>query len=309
MEPTLDSLKPTAQVNHSELSSPIILAGQVASLALPLDARSHPEVFRIRLAHCDRSHAKAFDLLQRMYATRGYQCKPLDLQKDASGRIETVGIKTILAMDGDKSIGTLTVSIDGADGRGLKLDSLFSSELEPHRAQAERQQQLPEALRPEFNGLCEFTRLAMDREATRSPQLLAGLFHVAYLYARKVMKMEKVFIEVNPRHVQYYRQMLGFEVMSDVRMHPLVEAEAVLLMLDLKHADEQIAKFGGHPELAEGERSAYPYFYGTEEADGIEKRLLDEAREHDEVATVVKARPRRSRVPHAVADGASARAH
>jgi hypothetical protein len=308
MELTLDSLNPTAEVKHTEATPPIVVEACDTREGIAIDTRVQRDAFRIRLANCDRSHATAFDLLQRMYATRGYQCKPLDLQKDASGRIETIGIKTILAMDGDKSIGTLTVSIDGADGRGLKLDSLFADELEPHRARAAKQRQRPEDERPKYSGLCEFTRLAMDREATRSPQLLAGLFHVAYLYARKVMKMEKVFIEVNPRHVQYYRQMLGFEVMSDVRMHPLVEAEAVLLMLDLGHAELQIANFGGHPELAEGERSAYPYFYGAEEAEGIEKRLVDEAREHDVVATVDKPLPRRSRVPHA-ARGASARTH
>jgi hypothetical protein len=225
------------------------------------------ECFRIRVADRPRERALASELLQRMYATRGYQCKELtETQRDSS--------KTIMAMDGDMSIGTLTVGLDVA-GR-LNVDELFHSEVQKVRDSGRK--------------VCEFTRLAMDRTATRSPRLLAGLFHVAYIFARKVKCRDVVFIEVNPRHVRYYELMLGFKVLSEPKQNPRVEAPAVLLMLDLAHADKQIGIFGGQPELAATERSAYPHFFSKRMEDGIELRLLGE---EYELAEVLKALDRR----------------
>lgn len=253
-------------------SSPRLTDQAGADAAL---GRNPSECFRIRVADRPRERALASELLQRMYATRGYQCKELtDTQRDFS--------KTIMAMDGDKSIGTLTVGLD-VGGR-LNVDELFHEEVQ--------------AVRDSGRQVCEFTRLAMDRTATRSPRLLAGLFHVAYIFARKVKNRDVVFIEVNPRHVRYYELMLGFKVLSEPKQNPRVEAPAVLLMLDLAHADEQIGIFGGQPEMAATERSAYPHFFAEHMEEGIEGRLL---REEFELAEVLKALDRRQ-VPCASVD-------
>jgi hypothetical protein len=233
------------------------------------------DCFRIRLADRPRERALASDLLKRMYATRGYQCKDAAEPHDDSS-------KTIMAMDDDKSIGTLTVGVDVA-GR-LNVDELFHEEVQK--------------VRDSGRHVCEFTRLAMDRTATRSPRLLAGLFHVAYLFARKVKFRDVVFIEVNPRHVRYYQLMLGFEVKSEQKQNPRVEAPAVLMMLDLSHADSQIEKFGGKPALAATERSAYPHFFSPGIEAGIEGRLF---REEYELAEVLKSLDRRQ-IPCASVD-------
>ena len=67
--------------------------------------------------------------------------------------------------------------------------------------------------------------------------------------------------------------MLGFKVLSEARLNPRVNAPAVLLSLDLLHAREQIACFGGAPELASQTRTLYPYFYGGEEEAAVLGRL------------------------------------
>ncbi|MDZ7592174.1 MAG: hypothetical protein U5L05_16160 [Rubrivivax sp.] len=124
----------------------------------------------------------------------------------------------------------------------------------------------------------------MDRRA-RSTRLLASLFHVAYIYAHRVKKLHCLLIEVNPRHVSYYQTMLGFQVIGTERHNARVDAPAVLLALDLRHAEEQIRIFGGRPELASIERSAYPHFFPVRDEAGIVGRL---DREEEDVAHVLE---------------------
>ena len=68
------------------------------------------------------------------------------------------------------------------------------------------------------------------------------MFHIAYMYARRLHRCTDILIEVNPRHVRFYRSMLGFEVLGPERTCPRVNAPAVLLRLRLDHAQEQLAR-------------------------------------------------------------------
>jgi hypothetical protein len=120
--------------------------------------------------------------------------------------------------------------------------------------------------------VCEFTRLAID-EALRSKPVIAALFHTAYIYARRIRACTDLVVEVNPRHVKFYERMLGFHAFGPVRDDPRVQAPATLLHLDLRHAEAQIAKFGGNAELAARIRSLYPFFFAPREEAGIELRL------------------------------------
>lgn len=192
----------------------------------------------------------AHNLADRMYATRGYQSIVFPV-------VEPSHRKTFLASDHNTAIGTLTIGLDSSDG--LLVDQLFALEVDRIRGAGMK--------------VCEFTKLAMDRHA-RSPRLLAALFHVAYIYAHRVNRLHFLVIEVNPRHVRYYQTMLGFKVIGEQRHNCRVDAPAVLLSLDLDHAQRQIARFGGKPELAATERSAYPYFFPLQDEDGIVGRIL-----------------------------------
>ena len=78
---------------------------------------------------------------------------------------------------------------------------------------------------------------------------------------------------MNPRHVKFYEHMLGFHPFGPVRVDPRVEAPAILLHLDLRHAEAQIAKFGGNTELAARVRSLYPFCLPPRDEARIERRL------------------------------------
>ena len=206
-----------------------------------------PVRFKIRLANSDGRRSSASYLIQKMYSWRGYS---------ASGPQAAPNRVTLIASDADKPLATISVGFDSDEG--LVVDDLYKPEIEQLRANGGR--------------LCEFTKLAVDRNE-QSKEVLAMMFHIAYMYARRIHGCTDLVIEVNPRHVKFYERMLGFKAYGPERVCPRVGAPAVLLWLDLRHAQEQITRYGGHRELAANVRSLYPFFFSADEEDGIVGRL------------------------------------
>ena len=130
------------------------------------------------------------------------------------------------------------------------------------------------ALREQGNRLCEFTRLAVDKRAASKP-VLAGLFHTAYLYASVIRGATHAVIEVNPRHVLFYRRALSFEVLGTERMSPRVNAPAVLLCVPFATIAEGLANYAGRPDDPGAARSLFPYGFAADEEEGVLRRLRD----------------------------------
>ena len=209
-------------------------------------------LFQIRMADSNGARADAGILVNKMYAKRGYRLPGPSAQQPR----ERV---TLVASEHDIAVGTITIGFDTP--QGLLVDELFAAETRTLRAHGDR--------------VCEFTKLAMDA-VVRSRRVLASLFHVAYIYSHRVMGVDHLLIEVNPRHAGYYRRMLGFEIIGPQRLNQRVNAPAVLLSLDFRHACSQIERFGGNPGAASGERSLYPFFFSLEEENGIARRMRGE---------------------------------
>lgn len=206
--------------------------------------------FKIRLAHSDERVASASMLVQRLYASRGYENTAV---QKAPNRV------TLMAFQGDAVIGTLTVGFDRPGG--LMVDELYKDQIDQLRQRGAR--------------ICELTKLAID-QSVKSKHALAALFHIAYIYGRNIHQGTDFVIEVNPRHALFYKKMLGFEDWGDERMCPRVNALAVLLRLDLAHAEAEISRLGGlaHNNEPVRERSLYPYFFSKKDETGITGRLL-----------------------------------
>ncbi|MDL2337746.1 MAG: long-chain N-acyl amino acid synthase [Pseudomonadota bacterium] len=206
-------------------------------------------LYNMRSADSFGQRSSASILIKRMYATRGYPSMPLP-EEPPPTRI------TLVASEEEATVATITIGFDSPEG--LHVDALFAEQAN--------------ALRDAGQAICEFTTLAMDNVVS-SRRVLASLFHLAYIYAHRVMGFDSLLIEVNPRHVTYYRRMLGFQVIGPQRFNLRVNAPAVLLCLDFAHAREQIARFGGRPECARTERSLYPDSFSASEEAGIVGRL------------------------------------
>lgn len=210
--------------------------------------------FKIKAAESEERRGMVNNLLRSRYGWRGYQ--EVTLPTDSS-----VHKFTLSAVEGDATIGTITVSFDSA--KRLSADEAFAPEVEVLRGQSRR--------------LCEFTKLAID-PTVGTKRVLASLFHVAYIVAHRIRKFDLLLLEVNPRHVRYYERMLGFRVMSEERMNRSVNAPAVLLCAEFSDIMKQIGQFGGQPELAATERSLYPFAFSLKEEASILTRMMAKQR-------------------------------
>jgi len=208
----------------------------------------HEAQFKIRLANTEGRRSSASYLIARRYAWRGYEAAPVAPQSS--------NMITLAAFQGDLPIATITVGTDSA--AGLAVESLYPVEVR--------------LLRDAGKQLCEFTKLAVDN-MIRSKAILAAIFHIAYIYARRMRRNSDLLIEVNPRHVKFYQAMLGFIAIGSQRIDPRVNAPAVLLRLDLSYAEMEIERWCGHRELAGQTRLLYPLFFAPAEEKGIEGRL------------------------------------
>jgi len=207
------------------------------------------EVFTTVQSH---HQAGAEALVARRYGARGYSNTRLSTQNESA-------LTVCSARQGEHIVGTIAVRFASEDG--FNAESTFPEEIR--------------ALREAGHNLCEFSRLAVDEDIADSKQVLAQLFHLAYLHGHRLAGCRTLVIEVNPRHVAFYRRLLGFELLAGPRTNKRVDAPAVLMTLDLAKAEEWIAIYGGNPELSGSTRMLYPYFYGAEE----ERQILASLRQ------------------------------
>jgi hypothetical protein len=192
--------------------------------------------FQIRLANTETVRSHASSLIHRMYASRGYTVNnPLQ---------ENPHRVTMTISEEGKVIGTITLGIDSPSG--LLADEIFKDEVDAYRARGRK--------------VCELTKLAFD-PTTRSKTALASLFHIIFIYLRRVQKCTDIFIEVNPRHRRFYERMLGFKKHGPKKMNPRVNAPAYLLCVETDYVEEQIQKMGGTSSHDNAEKSLYPYFF------------------------------------------------
>ena len=187
-----------------------------------------------------RHYSDAHGLVARRYAERGYISSDLSTRADGSEVVCS-------AFDGPTTVGTIAVRYDSE--HGLNADAVFGPELIELRASGQR--------------ICEFSRLALDHYVGDSKALLGRLFHLAYLHAHRLGGSELAVIEVNPRHVAFYRRMLGFSIRAEARLCHRVNAPAVLMTIQLSYMAEQIEILGGSAANGAVTRTFYPYFYNS----------------------------------------------
>ncbi|WP_304359520.1 GNAT family N-acetyltransferase [Collimonas fungivorans] len=213
------------------------------------DVTINEKSFGIRVADTDEGRSSASLLINKMYAWRGYA--GTHRIEDNPNRI------TLSASDKGEVVGTVTLGIDSPIG--ILADEVFKDQIDPFRARGAK--------------VCEITKLAFD-PTVRSKMALASLFHILFIYGRRMHKCTDVFIEVNPRHRRFYETMLGFTRLAELRSNPRVAAPAYLLWSNLDDVQEKIECLGGTSNHPGTERSLFPYFFSPKEEAGIAKRLI-----------------------------------
>ncbi len=213
-------------------------------------SRVSREEFKVRLATTEDRRKSASLLIEKMYSWRGYGADPVSRNPNKI---------TLVAHQGDKVAGTVTLGLDGPSG--LVVDELYKAEVDELRGHGRK--------------IAELTKLAVD-ESSASKSVLSAIFHIAFIYAFHIHKYSDFVIEVNPRHALFYKRMLGFNLIGKEKMCPRVNAPAVLLHLDLDYIDRKIAELGGVLPPPPGEKSLYPYGFSKQDELGIAQRLQGE---------------------------------
>jgi hypothetical protein len=199
----------------------------------------------------EQKRVEARDLLNSRYGWRGYGSAH-ELHSD-------IRHTTFVAEIEDQVVGTMTLAVDSDSDRDLAIDRTFAD--------------LAGAIRREAGGrICELTKLAFD-EGVRSKEVLAGLFHMAFIYGTAHTDCTDLFIEVNPRHVRFYELMLGFLGVGSVRTNASVDAPSRLMRLGVESIRKNIRELAG-ARVHSNARSLYPYFFPPEEERQV-RRLLD----------------------------------
>jgi hypothetical protein len=202
--------------------------------------------FAIRLVDTPEGRNKASMLIHKMYAWRGLE--GTHALTDDPNRI------TLMAYGKDEPVGTLTLGMDNPCG--ILADQLFRHEVDRYRVRRHK--------------VCEFIKLAFNMGA-QSKAYLASLIHLAVMYAYDIHQHDSLFIEVTPRHRQFYQRSLGFRQLGEEVVNPRVNVSGVLMHIDLHYMKEQIHRHGGKPDS--DERSFYPLFFSQREEAGIINRL------------------------------------
>lgn len=230
---------------------------RLKELVLPLDPTrealpdmvEQQQQFKIRLAANDTRRHSASLVVQKMYASRGYDSPEL---KADPNRI------TMLVSADERIVGTATLGLDSE--HGLLADDIYRDEVD--------------ALRARGRHVAELTKLAIDDNNVDSKHIVAALFHICYIYGHNIHGVTDFVIEVNPRHATFYKRTLGFEQLGEERTCPRVNAPAVLLHLPLEHVGQQVGAVGGSLKTTKGDKSLYPYCFSQVDEQGITQRLI-----------------------------------
>ena len=174
------------------------------------------------IAITEQEHRVSDSLVSDRYAWRGYGNDPRGAA-DSSAQREV----TLLAWSAADAVGTMTMGFN--NGCGLLADQTYGEKLD--------------AIRAKGRTVCEFTRFAVS-SAADSKATISGLFDLSYVLGRKMLGVTDVVVEVNPRHVGFYRRAFGFQPISDVRTCERVNAPAVLLRLDVAEMEGRMRETG-----------------------------------------------------------------
>jgi hypothetical protein len=219
-------LKPTAAFEAA------IKGYGTGSLSRFLDRRRHASMSDMfgdveeivpSVAKSYREIEEADELVYRQYSARGYSvaepgCRPHPARAEA--RRESV----IVARVRGRVVGTMTVGIDSPNG--LLVDEVNREHVDPLREDGLR--------------LGEVVRFALDR-AVDSQRVLASLFNAAH-GVMEANRLHYVFIEVNPRHVAFYRRAFCFKVVGEEKCCPRVGAPSVLLRMRVAEFSSKIGQ-------------------------------------------------------------------
>lgn len=217
--------------------------------------RSQAEpTFRVRRLRGSEWADQALALVVERYRWRGYSV-------GGASELSRSGAAFGVEIDGEL-VATVTLRVGwrvASHQQGLACEDTFDDLIHPYRVNGER--------------LGEYCLLATKPKS--SPAVLAALFHTVHLFG-VLRGVQRSFIEVNPRHADFYRAGLGFVTVSEETRHcGRADAPAVLLTVSAAHVASELEQYGGMRMggAVAPRHSLYPLFFGRRDEAEVMRRL------------------------------------
>lgn len=222
----------------------MILRTQYPGISIYLEINSM-KLIRTKIASDIEEYKSVKQLVSEMYSWRGYHID----DEIASHKNENA--TTIISYDGDEVIGTFTMTFDNQKGN-LYSDSQYPNSTKKLRESGEL--------------ICEISKLAIKKINSR--KYIACLFSILYMVC-VLHETTTIIIEVNPRHENYYKKMLGF-VGLDSGECERVKAPGILMALDLRYLTKQLElNYSGQRT-----KDLYNLFLNKDEMESLKSFLL-----------------------------------
>lgn len=204
-----------------------------------------PKNYRIKIANTLEDREAVYRLGYNVYLDKnfikknntGWLIYPYDFETDT----------TILVVkdNSNKTVGSLTMVFDF--DKKLPADNIFLDEINSLRFKSKK--------------IVEISRLVIDPQFRNSKEILILLFNYLAIYSFLVKKYDTIIIEVNPRHIEYYKEALCFEEIGKTKLCPQVNnAPANLMMINSQIIQEQLHRCRTKKITDKKERSLYQYY-------------------------------------------------
>jgi UDP:flavonoid glycosyltransferase YjiC (YdhE family) len=208
-----------------------------------------PSGYTIKLANNLEERESAYRLAYKVYLDKGYiKENPFEwLVKSHDANPDTA---TLIVQDKNKNVvGSVTMIFDGTDS--LPAKSIYYKEIQTLKSRNEK--------------IVEISRLVIDQDHRNAKEILTILFNYLYIFSRHVKKYTCLTIEVNPRHKEFYRSMLGFEVIGSEKPCPNVQDAPAILLYSSLNPKNNIAFNKIHLSLESKTRSLAQNFLKPEQ--------------------------------------------
>ena len=225
--------------------------------------KSMPAEFKIKVANNLGEREQVFNLAYRMYLEKGYihqnsiECFVQTYDKNP----ETV---ILIVQDQNKKIaGSVTLVFN--ESSKLPAEKIYDKEISSLKTKGEK--------------LVEISRLVISLDYRNSKEVLLLLMNYLAIYSYHVKKYSSLIIEVNPRHKNYYKTLLGFIEIGTEKVCPWMQnAPAVLLYLPLEKYQMEVNRCTVEFELNKKERTLYSHFLKPEQEKLIAHYLANQVK-------------------------------
>lgn len=186
------------------------------SIRLPEDL---PQNLIFKIAETTEELEAAFRLVYENYLPLGY-CTQNEYRMRATIYHALPTTTTLIAVDGGRVVGTLTVVRDNR--LGLPLDKVFDVK----------------SLRKNSHRLAEITSLVIHKDYRREKggQILFPLLRLMYEYSTSYFGVNHLLVTIHPKDVHFYKSLLLFKSVPHNGVKDYFGAPAVALSLDLNRA-------------------------------------------------------------------------